>query len=78
MENALLIPMKYLVLLKENIIARKNMSYIQLLWKQQQDDEKNLEYFQEGELVLWLPKNPKLRGKNLISLGWTIQSKECF
>jgi hypothetical protein len=47
----------------KKIIARKNMSYIQLLWKHQQDDEKNLKFFQEGELVLGLPKDPKLREK---------------
>jgi hypothetical protein len=42
MKNALLIQMEDLFYWMKNIIARKNMSYIRLLWKHQQDDDKNL------------------------------------
>jgi hypothetical protein len=45
----------------KKIIAGKYMSYIQLSWKRQQDDEKNLKFFREGKLILWLSKDPQIR-----------------
>jgi hypothetical protein len=60
--NALLIQMEDLVFLDEKmIIAKENIVYIQIFWKRQRDDEKHLEVLENGDLVLWLLKDPKIK-----------------
>jgi hypothetical protein len=54
--------MEELVLLdKKRIIARKNIVYIQIIWKHQRDDEKHLKVLEDGDLVLWFLKDPKIK-----------------
>ncbi len=44
--------------------AGKNINHVQLLHKEQQDDKRKIESFENGELVLWMPKATKIkRGK---------------
>jgi hypothetical protein len=51
--------MEYLVILDEKrIMVRENIDYIQILWKHKKDDEKHLKVFEDGDLVLRLPKDP--------------------
>jgi hypothetical protein len=58
--NALLIQMEYLVLLDEKrIITRENIDYVHILRKHQRDDEKHLKTFKDGDLMLWLQRDPK-------------------
>jgi hypothetical protein len=38
------------------------MNHIQLLKKYQQDDKNKTKSFEEGELILWLPKVTKIKG----------------
>jgi hypothetical protein len=60
--NALIVRMEDLILLDgKRIIARENIDYIQILRKHQRDDEKNLNKFEDGDLVLWLPQDPKIK-----------------
>jgi hypothetical protein len=63
--------MEDLVMLDEKeIIVGKNIDYIQLIKKHQKDDEIFLKRFKDGDLVLWLPKDPKIKeGKFLFP--WT-------
>jgi hypothetical protein len=63
--------MENLVLFDEkNIIVGKNIEYIQILRKHQIYDKKHLKTFKDGDLVLWLPKDPKIKeGKFLFP--WT-------
>jgi hypothetical protein len=69
--NALLVRMEDLVLLDEKmIIAGKNIVYIQILWKHQRDDEKHLEVLEDGDLVLWLLKDPKIKKANSFFHLW--------
>jgi len=57
--NALLIQMEYLVIFDEKrIVVGENIDYIQILWKHKKNDEKHLKVFEDGDLVLQLPKNP--------------------
>ncbi len=54
--------MEDLVLLDEKkIVARENINYIQILRKHQRDDEKHLKKFEDGDLVLWLLEDPKIK-----------------
>jgi hypothetical protein len=39
----------------------ENIDYIQILRKHKKDDEKHLKKFEDGDLVLWLPKDPKIK-----------------
>jgi hypothetical protein len=58
--------MEDLVMLDEKtIITRENIDYIQIIRKHQKDDEIFLKRFEDGDLVLWLPKDPKIEGKFL-------------
>jgi hypothetical protein len=60
--NALTVRIEDLILLDgKRIIARENIDYIQILRKHQRDDEKHLNKFEDGDLVLWLPKDPKIK-----------------
>ncbi len=60
--NALLIWMENLVLLDEKRIrVRKNIDYIQILRKHKKYDEKHLKKFKDGDFVLWLPKDSKIK-----------------
>jgi hypothetical protein len=60
--NALLVQTEDLILFDEKkIIVGKNIDYIQILRKHQKDDEKHLKKFENGDLVLWLPKDPKIK-----------------
>jgi hypothetical protein len=53
--------MEDLILLDEKrIIVGENIDYIQILRKHKRDDEKHLKKFKDGDLVLWLPKDPKI------------------
>ncbi len=79
--NALLVQMEVLVLLDgKRIIARENIDYIQILRKHKRDDEKHLNKFKDGNLVLWLPKDPKIKEKKLFFFLWTssFQVKKAF
>jgi hypothetical protein len=40
-------------------MTRENIDYIQIPRKHQRDDDKHLKTFKDGDLVLWLPKDPK-------------------
>jgi hypothetical protein len=56
--------MEELVKLDENNWhARENTNHIQLLQKYQQDDKSKMKHFNEGELVLWMLKTTKIKGK---------------
>jgi hypothetical protein len=51
-------------------MTRENIDYIQIPRKHQRDDDKHLKTFKDGDLVLWLPKDPKIKeGKFLFP--WT-------
>jgi hypothetical protein len=39
----------------------ENIDYIQIPRKHQRDDEKHLKKFEDRDLVLWLPKDPKIK-----------------
>jgi len=53
--------MEDLVLLDEiRIIVGVNIDYIQICKKDQNDDEKQLKIFKDGNLV-WIPKDPKIK-----------------
>jgi hypothetical protein len=53
--------MEALILLNEKrILAQENVDYIQILRMHHRDDEKHLKRFEDGNLVLWLPKDPKI------------------
>ncbi len=68
--NALLVRMEDLILLDEKrIIATKNIDYIQILRKNQRDDEKHLKKFEDGDLVLWLLKDPRIKDGKFFSHG---------
>jgi len=55
-----------LVLLDEiRIIVGVNIDYIQILRKDQSDDEKKLKIFEDGDLV-WIPKDPKKFKRNFL------------
>jgi hypothetical protein len=57
--NALLVQMEDLFLFDEKkIIIGKNIDYIRILRKHQKDNEKHLNIFKDGNLVLWLSKDP--------------------
>jgi hypothetical protein len=44
------------------------IDYIQILKKHQRDGEKHLKKFKDGDLVLWLPKDQKIKeGKFLFN-----------
>jgi hypothetical protein len=45
--------------------AKENTNHIQLLHKDQWDDKYKMKSFQEGELVLWMPKATKIKVVNL-------------
>jgi hypothetical protein len=58
--NASLVQMEDLVLFdKKRIIARENINYIQTFRNHQRGDEKLLKIFEDGNMVLWLPKGSK-------------------
>jgi hypothetical protein len=60
--NALLVRMEDLVLFDEkNIIVGENINCIQILRRHQRDDQKHLKNFEDGDLMLWLPKDPKIK-----------------
>jgi hypothetical protein len=62
--------MEELIKLDENRWhARENMNHIQLLQKYQQDDTGKMKFFKEGELVLWMLKSMKIKGKKF-NLPW--------
>jgi len=64
--NALLVQMEDLVMFDEKrIIEVENIDYIQIIRKHQKDDEILKKRFEYGDLVLWLPKHPKIEGKFL-------------
>jgi len=69
--NALLVRMEDLVLLDEKqITVWKNIDYVQIFRKLQRNDEKHLKIFEDGDLVLWLWKDLKIKeGKFLFP--WT-------
>jgi len=68
--NALLVRMEDLVLLAEKrIIAGENINYIQTLRKHQINNEKWLKIFEDGDMVLWLPKDPKIKKVKFFFLG---------
>jgi hypothetical protein len=59
--------MEDLVLFNEKkIVVGKNIDYIQIFRKHQRDDEKHLKIFGDGDLVLWLPKDPKIKGNKFL------------
>jgi hypothetical protein len=63
--NALLIQMEDFILLNDKkYIVGENIDYIQILRKHQRDDEKQLKKFEVGDLVFWLPKDPKIKEGN--------------
>ncbi len=69
--NALLIQMEDLVQLDEKrIIPGENIDYIQIPRKHQRDEEKHLKKFEDGDLVLRLPKDPKIKERKFVFL-WT-------
>jgi len=39
----------------------KKIDYIHILKKHQKDDEKHLKKFEDGDLVLWLPTDLKIK-----------------
>jgi hypothetical protein len=45
------------------------MNHIQLLKEYQQDDKNKTKSFEEGELILWLPRVKKIKG-NKFKLSW--------
>jgi ABC-type molybdate transport system substrate-binding protein len=53
-----------ILLAKKRIIARENINYIQTLRKHQRNNEKWLKIFEDGDMVLWLPKDPKIKKRN--------------
>jgi hypothetical protein len=54
--------MVILVLLDEKwFIDGKMMNCIWMLKKHQQNDDKHLKFLKEGDLVLWLPKDLKIK-----------------
>jgi hypothetical protein len=42
--------------------VEENMNHIYLLKKYQQHDKNKMKSFEEGELILWLPKATKIKG----------------
>ncbi len=52
--------------MKKRIITRENIDYIQILKKHQRDDEKKLKKFEDGDLVLWLPKDPEIKERKFL------------
>jgi hypothetical protein len=68
--NALLVQMEDLILLHEKKIKAWNFfDYIQILKKHQKDDEKHLKKFEDGNLVLWLPMDLKIKKRKFFFLG---------
>jgi hypothetical protein len=68
--------MEDLVLLDDKrIIVEENINYIQTLRKHQRDDEKWLKIFEDGDKVLWFPKDPKIKEGDFFSLDWFILSE---
>jgi hypothetical protein len=60
--NALLVRMRDLVIFDEKrIVVRENIDYIQILKKYQRDDEKHSRIFEDGDLVLWLREDQKIK-----------------
>ncbi len=72
--NAWLVWMEDLLILNEKrIVVGSNIEFIQIIWKHKRDDEKHLKVFEDGDFVLWLPKDPKIKeGKFLFP--WSKQS----
>jgi hypothetical protein len=54
---------------KKRIIAGENIKYIQTLKKHQRNNEKWLKIFEDGDMVLWFPKDPKKFKRNFFFLG---------
>jgi hypothetical protein len=52
---------------------------IQIIKKHQKDDEIVLKIFEDGDTMLWLPKDPKIKeGKKINSVDWPISSIKGF
>jgi hypothetical protein len=51
--------MEDLILFDEKMIMARD--YIYIFQKHQRDDEKHLKVFEDGDLVLWFPKDPKIK-----------------
>jgi hypothetical protein len=65
--NALLVQMENLVMLDEKkVIIGKNINYIHIFRKYQRDDEKHLKKFEDGDLMLWLPKDLKIKERKFL------------
>ncbi len=49
--------------------VKENINHIQLLSKTQKDEKGKIKSFKEGELVLWMPKDTKIKGGKF-TLPW--------
>ncbi len=78
--NALLVRMRDLVIFDEKrIVVRENIDYIQILKKYQRDDEKHSRIFEDGDLVLWLREDQKIKeGKFLFPWIGPFWAKKTF
>jgi len=64
---------------EKRIMVGENIDHIQILWKHKRDDEKHLKVFEDGDLVLWLPKDPKIKeNKFLFPSTNPFQVKKAF
>jgi len=54
---------------EKRIIVGENIDYIQILRKHKRNDEKQLKKFEDGDLVLWLLKDPKFKEGNFFFHG---------
>jgi hypothetical protein len=69
--------MEELIKLDENPWhAIENMNHIQLLQKYQNNNKDGMKSFNEGELVLWMPKAMKIKGGKLPWKG--LYKVQCF
>jgi hypothetical protein len=59
---------------EKRIIVRENIDYIQIIRKHKRGDDKHFKRFEDGDLVMWLPKDPKIKeGKFFFSWASPIQ-----
>jgi hypothetical protein len=62
--------MEDLVIFDEKIIIiGENIDFIQLIKKHKKDDEKHLKRFEDGDLMMWLLKDPKIKKENSFFFG---------
>jgi hypothetical protein len=54
----------------KNIIIGKNIDYIQIIRKHKKDDEFFFKRFEDGDFVMWLLKDPKIKEGKFLFM-WT-------